>query len=216
VDAAAPNSRQDFEQKFRRQLRRGWFRKRRYRVLSYLLKDWTLDTKLRKRYHLPIAQLATGRFLDLGCGLGSCAAIYARRTGALSVGVDFALPAVLYAGRECRRLGIGARYAAGDAYHLPFVAGAFDSAYIGQVLEHLSDGEKVVAEAVRVLKDGGRLIISVPKGEACSGGEADHVSFFHGEEDCRRLLAGAPLADVEFHPFHRHRFVFSARVRRGR
>lgn len=210
-----PNTRQNFERKFKKRLRCGWFRKPRHRLLSHIFQGWALETKLRKTYHVPVAGIASGRFLDLGCGLGSCAAIYSRRTGASSVGLDFARPAVAYAGRECRRLGIPARFVAGDAYRLPFADGAFDSVYIGQMLEHLSDAGKAVAEAIRVLRDGGKLIISVPNGSACSGGEADHVNFYDSQDDCRGLLAAAPVMDIVFHPFHRHRFFFSARARKA-
>jgi SAM-dependent methyltransferase len=100
---------------------------------------------------------------------------------------------------------------AGDAYRLPFAEGAFDSIYVGQVLEHLDDERAVIAEALRVLAPGGRLIISVPRGHACSGdGDADHVNFYDSEDDCRKLLEGFPVEDIAFHSFHRHRFFFSA------
>ena len=209
------NTRESFERKFRRQLGRGWFRSPRYRFLSRLFPRWALSTKIRKTYHHPVSQIIEGRFLDLGCGLGSCAALYAARTGNFSVGMDFALPAMLFARRECRRLRIPAHFVAGDGYRLPFAGGSLDSVYIGQVLEHLADESKVIEEAIRVLRGGGKLIISVPMGSHCSAGEADHVNFYESEEDCRKLLDGFPVREITFHDFHRHRYFFSARVDRG-
>jgi SAM-dependent methyltransferase len=166
---------------------------------------------MRKTYHVPVAGIASGRFLDLGCGLGSCAALYARGTGRPAVGLDFAMPALRFAAGECARLGIAASFVAGDAYRLPFAGRSFDSVYVGQVLEHLVVERAVIAEALRVLAPGGKLIISVPRGHACSGdGDADHVNFYDSEEDCRKLLDGFPVEGIAFHSFHRHRFFFSA------
>ena len=206
-----PNTRANWERKFRQRLRSGWFRKPRYRRLSFVFRRWAMETKIRKTYHYPVADVAEGRFLDLGCGLGSCAALRGYLKGGFNVGVDFAFPGLRYALSECQRLGIPSRFVVGDGYRLPFCGGAFDSVYIGQVLEHLDDEVAVLLEALRVLRPGGFLVVSVPKGTACSGGDADHVNFYHTETDCRQLLQGLPVADVVFHPFHRHRFFFAAR-----
>ena len=211
-----PNARERWDERFELQLRQGWFRKPRYRLLAYVFPRWALEKKIRKTYHLPVAGIAEGRFLDLGCGLGSCAAYYAWKTGRPAVGLDFAMPAVAYALAECRRHGIGASFVSGDASALPFRDASFDSAYIGQVLEHLERPDGVIREAARVLRPGGKLIISVPRGDACSGdGEAGHVNFYWKEEDCLRLIEGLPLERPEFHPFHRHRFFLSARTTGG-
>jgi SAM-dependent methyltransferase len=50
----------------------------------------------------------------------------------------------------------------GDAYRLPFPDGAFDVVICSEVLEHLPDYPRAVAEIRRVLKPGGRLCVSVP------------------------------------------------------
>ena len=113
-----------------------------------------METKIRKTYHYPVAEVAEGRFLDLGCGLGSCAALRGYLKGGFNVGVDFALPGLRYALSECERLGIPSRFVVGDGYWLPFRDGAFDSVYIGQVLEHLDDEVAVLREALRVLRHG--------------------------------------------------------------
>ncbi len=50
----------------------------------------------------------------------------------------------------------------GDLCHLPFAAHSFDKVILAEVLEHLSDDRTGLAEAVRVTRPGGLLLISVP------------------------------------------------------
>jgi len=50
----------------------------------------------------------------------------------------------------------------GDAVCLPFRDCTFDKVICSEVLEHLEDDAKGMRELVRVLKDGGRLAVSVP------------------------------------------------------
>lgn len=48
----------------------------------------------------------------------------------------------------------------GDCHHLPFPDGSFDTAVLGDVLEHCMDPEQAVREASRVAR---RVIITVPE-----------------------------------------------------
>jgi SAM-dependent methyltransferase len=50
----------------------------------------------------------------------------------------------------------------GDAQALPFRTGTFDAVLLLHVLEHVPDPERAVAEAVRVLRAGGRVIVETP------------------------------------------------------
>jgi len=54
-----------------------------------------------------------------------------------------------------RRSGLGV----GDALSLPFDAGVFDAAVSTQVLEYIDDVGAALAEARRVLRPGGRLLV---------------------------------------------------------
>ena len=49
-----------------------------------------------------------------------------------------------------------------DALELPFGSQSFDVVLLLDVLEHLSDRDKAIAECVRVLAPGGRVIMQVP------------------------------------------------------
>jgi len=50
--------------------------------------------------------------------------------------------------------------AAGE--HLPFADGTFDLILSHEVLEHVADDRKAVAEVTRVLRPGGRAVLFVP------------------------------------------------------
>lgn len=50
----------------------------------------------------------------------------------------------------------------GDLCHLPFASGTFDKVLLAEVLEHLADDRAGLAEAVRVTRPGGLILVSVP------------------------------------------------------
>lgn len=106
-------------------------------------------------------QLRAGlRVLDVGCGTGDQLRIMAPLVAPGSaVGVD--LSATLIA-RARQRTGAEpghVSFQVGDACELPFADGAFDRVVANQVLLHLADPWRAVAEMRRVLAPGGLLSI---------------------------------------------------------
>lgn len=63
----------------------------------------------------------------------------------------------------------------GDAHHLPFKAGSFDTVLISDVLEHVVDPVKVCKEATRVCR---RLILTIFE-EWRLGSEGQHIEYGH-------------------------------------
>ena len=94
--------------------------------------------------------------LDLCCGQGNVAAGLLK-AGAKVTGLDFS-PAML----EMARAAVPeALFVEGDAMALSFEDQSFDAVTIGFGMPHVPDPPKVVAEAHRVLRPGGRLAFSV-------------------------------------------------------
>ena len=98
-----------------------------------------------------VAERAHGRVLDIGCADG-----WAR--GVLRhcdyIGLDYpATASGLYQTRP---------QVFADGASLPFASSSFDTVLLLEVLEHVIDAERVLAEIDRVLKPGGTLLISMP------------------------------------------------------
>ncbi len=102
--------------------------------------------------------VAGRRILDAGCGSGPLFAAL-RDRGAVVTGFDSSTGMLKLARR---RLGAGADLQVADlASPLPFPDGAFDDVIASLVLHYLEDWGPALAELRRVLKPGGRLIVSV-------------------------------------------------------
>lgn len=92
--------------------------------------------------------------LDLGCAGGFMAEAIARR-GARVTGIDPAVDAVAAARAHAAGGGLDIRYDVGVGEALPYADDAFDAVVCVDVLEHVADLDKVIAEVARVLKPGG-------------------------------------------------------------
>lgn len=96
------------------------------------------------------------RVLDAAVGLGQLSD-KVRRKGMGTYGVDASFEAALYATRTG-----SASAVVGDLTSLPFRDGAFDAVMSGETLEHLDDDAAAVGEISRILREGGRCVVTVP------------------------------------------------------
>jgi SAM-dependent methyltransferase len=98
------------------------------------------------------------RVLDLGCGAGRFVAAL-RDAGADAVGVELAEAALERAKRNVP--GADLRLVAPDG-SLPLGHGTVDVVWCSEVLEHVPDTIAFLTEVRRVLRPGGRLLVTVP------------------------------------------------------
>lgn len=103
-----------------------------------------------------------GRILDIGCGDGillkKIRDIGERDNLPLSLtGLDVSLIRL-----KRTRKRSGAEVVNADASHLPFADSVYDLVFCSQVMEHLPEPGKALAELGRVVKAGGVVIISLP------------------------------------------------------
>ncbi len=116
---------------------------------------WRFGQDRRLNLIRQFAPLEGARILDIGCGLG----VYVRKFREFSdhvAGIDI----------DRKRLVEGARTTPGlllsASEQLPFRDGAFDVVVLNEVIEHVRDDRATVAEALRVIRPGGHIIIYAP------------------------------------------------------
>jgi SAM-dependent methyltransferase len=137
----------------------------------------------RRRALLLSAARPGERVLDLGCGAGRFLRALSE-AGAEAVGVELAQPAVDRA--RANAPGADVRLLEPDG-SLPLGHGEIDLVWCSEVLEHVADTEHVLLEVRRVLRPGGRLLVTVP---------------FHGR--VKAALIGLLRFDQHFDPLGQH------------
>jgi len=113
----------------------------------------------QRRLALLLGEARPGeRVLDLGCGAGRFVKAL-RDAGADPVGVEIAQEALDRAGANAPGADLRLLSEDGD---LPLEHGSVDLVWCSEVLEHVADGGGLLQEARRVLRTGGRLLVTVP------------------------------------------------------
>jgi SAM-dependent methyltransferase len=164
---------------------------RRPRVLSYLGR-WG-----RARRWLSPQAL---RVLDVGCAFGyGAAAVVARGpAGRVVVGVERDPEHLEMAARRFPWL----RILDADAAELPVPDGCADAVLLLDVMEHVAEPERVLAEAHRVLRPRGTLIVSVPHDGPLRG--LDALNLYEGLRRRRPSLPPLEAATGSDSGTHNH------------
>jgi len=112
------------------------------------------------------------RLLDFGCG-GGRHALEAMRLGATVTAVDADLEevrkaatwvgAMLDGDNQTAAAGGHGHVLVGNGIALPFPDACFDGVVAAEVLEHVPDDARVMAELARVLRPGGVIAVTVPR-----------------------------------------------------
>lgn len=156
------------------------------------------------------------KVLDLGCGAGRHT-FEALRRHADVVAVDLdrellgdvgAIAAAMSEQGETRRACLCVK---ADARSLPFPDSAFDRVVVSEVLEHILDDRRVLAEVARLLKPGGVAAVTVPRwwpervcwalSSEYHSNNGGHVRIYK-EGELRRRLRTAGLDPVHAHHAH--------------
>jgi ubiquinone/menaquinone biosynthesis C-methylase UbiE len=117
-----------------------------------------------KLHHLlrlvPFDRMKGKKVLEVGCGAGTDLVRFARG-GAEVVGVDLAESAIELAKKNFAIAGLAADLRVADGERLPFPDQSFDLVYAHGVVQYTADDRALVAEARRVVKPGGLVIVQV-------------------------------------------------------
>jgi len=116
------------------------------------------EHRYQKEWHIPaaagFAKTKDMRVLEIGCGLGTDGAQFAK-AGADYTGVDLTEAAVELAQKRFELFHLPGTLRAADAEQLDFPDNSFDLVYSHGVLHHTPDTAAAVKEVRRVLKPGG-------------------------------------------------------------
>lgn len=109
------------------------------------------------RYRMASELVPGGAILEVGCG-SAMGLSYLQAHARMAVGGDYTMGLL----RESRRHLPDANLLRMDAQHLPFRDHSFDVVLMLEMIYYVPDAAAAIAEGRRVLKPGGRLMISVP------------------------------------------------------
>jgi demethylmenaquinone methyltransferase/2-methoxy-6-polyprenyl-1,4-benzoquinol methylase len=129
----------------------------RYNLMNRVM---TFGQDLRwRRYVIQQAQLPPrGKLLDLATGTGDIAFEAKKAVAdAVVIGADFAVP-MMQVGQKLA-YGDQIAWSAADALELPFSSNSFDAVVSGYLVRNVIDIPRTLAEQMRVLKPGGRIVI---------------------------------------------------------
>lgn len=122
--------------------------------------DQTGENAVEQAIKAAIAGGPAGRLIDIGTGTGRMLEVLGPDMEQ-ATGIDRSHEMLTIARAKLDRAGLancGVRHA--DMYVLPFKGGVFDAAVIHQVLHYADDPGAVLAEAARVIKPGGRVVVA--------------------------------------------------------
>ncbi len=113
--------------------------------------DWMVHRLCRRWVERALAQFGRGMLLDVGCGARPYLDLQrAHATACIGLEADRAR-------YRCSPPSVWA-----SALALPFADRSFDTVFSSQVLEHVPEPGRMLAEMTRVLRRGGHLIVTAP------------------------------------------------------
>ena len=146
------------------------------------------------------------KVLDMGCGAGRHSfETYRRGADVIAFDQDADelndVDEILQAMKDQGEVPASARAEAvkGDALDLPFADGTFDWVVASEILEHVPDDDRAIAELVRVLRPGGTLAVTVPRwlpekvcwalSDEYHANEGGHIRIYRADELRDKVLA---------------------------
>ncbi len=147
--------------------------------------------------HALLPLIALGDVLDVAAGDGVLAAMLAPRCRSITC-VDIS-PKLVAAGTRRLAPFHQARYLQGDMHALPLPDATFDTVFLLHALTYSAQPQQALIELARLLRPGGRAIISTLNSHEHKATVAsfDHVNLGFAPEGLKEMLASAGLNTLE-------------------
>lgn len=120
------------------------------------MSEYDVTTRIRLIAHLLGSERMPGACLEVGCGTGRISEMLAEKTDDLTVS-DISAKLSSRVGEK-----LAVKSKASDACDLQFNDASFDYVISSECIEHTPDPKKAISEMIRVLKPGGKLIVTSP------------------------------------------------------
>lgn len=161
------------------------------KYFEHLKKRSKISFLLRKTIFLePLAKEFHGKVLDIGCGLGEFLEVYPN-----AVGIDSNRWCVKY----CKRKGLVCQL--GNIYKLNFPANSFDGVLLSNIIEHLDRSKQAMKQVRRVLKRGGKVVITLPTLAAFKA-DPTHKKYWEPDEFKKFIeKTGFKVNKIYYRPF---------------
>jgi 2-polyprenyl-3-methyl-5-hydroxy-6-metoxy-1,4-benzoquinol methylase len=156
---------------------------------------------LAKRCRLVTRHVKAGHLLDVGCATGDFLSEMRQQPGWSVLGIEPSPAAGRYAHDQ-----VGLTVVAATLNDAAFADACFDAVTMWDVLEHVYRPREVIAEAARILRPGGVLVVNHPNTESIDrrlftrlwvGYELPRHLYLYPPEMLRRLMAEHGLREVE-------------------
>ncbi len=156
---------------------------------------------LAKRCRLVTRHVQAGHLLDVGCATGDFLSEMRRQPGWSVMGIEPSPTAGRYAHDQ-----VGLTVVAGTLNDAAFADASFDAVTMWDVLEHVYKPREVIAEAARILRPGGVLVVNHPNTASLDrriftrlwvGYELPRHLYLYPPELLRQIMAEYGLREVE-------------------
>lgn len=144
-----------------------------------------------------ISSLLKPPILDIGCGFGEFFSVYFHRK--IDIGIDISQIDI----HRAKKISRYKQLIIADGRHIPLNKKTCNTVISISVFEHIKHVEKTITEAYRVLKPGGKLIITVPT-------TALNQHFLINYTIIRKLFPKVPKLYAQwFHQLFKHYSLYS-------
>ena len=183
-----------------------------YHWQNYFGSLMKIDCFLRGRYDLVISLLRksetrnTSRILEVGCGDGALSGLIYKTFGCELIGLEPSTDGIRYCREMFTRFNFQGTFEISEGYSFRYPDNHFDFVILADVIEHLQHPDLMLQEIKRVLKPGGRTIITTPIRTSEYPEDKMHVHEFYPDELlslCQKYF-DTPVQTVYSHPVAWH------------